>query len=50
MTAFAKDYNRNHFFDQGAVAFLVKPVRFTHLKEILATCIAPNKGEQVFSR
>ena len=48
MTAFDKDYNQNHFFDQGAIAFLIKPIKVTDLKDILATCIKTNKPEQAF--
>jgi CheY-like chemotaxis protein len=39
MTAYSKEYNRNHFFDQNAVAFLNKPILPSTLKEVLETYI-----------
>lgn len=46
MTAFDKDYNQNHFFDQGAIAFLIKPIQASNLKDILNTCIKQEKENQ----
>ncbi|MFH0889077.1 MAG: response regulator [Planctomycetota bacterium] len=35
MTAYPKDYNKNHFFSQNAVAFLIKPIQHSELKRLL---------------
>jgi len=37
ITAYPDEYNRNRFFDLGAVAFLGKPVNPMKLKEILGS-------------
>ncbi|MEK7450084.1 MAG: response regulator [Planctomycetota bacterium] len=39
MTGYPDEYNRNHFFDEKAIAYISKPIKPDNLKEILKMCL-----------